>query len=85
MACMTIAPKAWNDSADDGGGIFAGLHQQGGDQGAGSGFPMAAGHCDRRLLIDQGSQQVRAMPNIKFGLTGMVGAALSDDGPGQHR
>ena len=70
MACMTIAPKAWNDAADDGGGIFADLHQKGGDQGAGGGFSMAAGHGDRRLLIYEGSQQVGAMPYVKSGRTG---------------
>ena len=70
MACMTIAFKAGNDAADDGSGIFAGFDQQGGDQGAGGCFSMAAGHGDRRLLIDQGSQQVGAMPDLQFRRTG---------------
>ena len=70
VTSMTIAAEAGHDAADDGGGIFAGLHQKGRDQGAGGGFSVAAGHGDRGLLIDQRSQKIRAMPDLQPGITG---------------
>ena len=67
---MTIAAEAGHDAADDGCWIFASLHQKGGGQGAGGGLSVAASHGDRGLLIDQRSQQIRAMPDLQSGITG---------------
>ena len=70
VTSMTIAAEAGHDAADDGGWIFASLHQKGGGQGAGGGLSVAASHGDRGLLIDQRSQQIRAMPDLQSGITG---------------
>ena len=60
---MTVAAKAWNNPTNHGGGIFTGFDQQGGDQCAGGCFSVTPRHSNRGLLIDQGSQEIRSMPD----------------------
>ena len=58
-----VAAEGGNDAADHGGGVVVGAGQQGGNQGAGGRFAMAAGHGDGGLVVDQGRQHIRAMPD----------------------
>jgi hypothetical protein len=60
---MTVAAKAWNNPTNHGGGIFTGFDQQGGDQCAGGCFSVTPRYSNRGLLIDQGSQEIRSMPD----------------------
>ena len=60
---MAVAVQTGNDPADDSGRIFPGLDEQGGDQGAGGGFAMAARHCNGGLFGDQCGQQIGAVPD----------------------
>ena len=71
FAMATVAAKGGHDAANHCGGVVFGSSQQGGDQGAGSGFAMAPGYGDGVLAIDQGGQHVGAVADRQTHATGL--------------
>ena len=67
----TVAAEGGHDPAYHCGGVVLGGRQQGGDQGAGSGFAMAPGYGDGVLAIDQGGQHVGAVADRQTHATGL--------------
>jgi len=69
---VTVAAKAWNNTTNDGCGIFTRFDEQGGDQRACRCFSVASRHSNRGLLIDEGSQEIRSMPDRKLMFSGVL-------------
>ena len=69
---MTVAAKAWNNPTNHSGGIFTGFDEQGGDQRAGGCFSVTPRHGNRSLLIDEGSEEIRSMPDRQLMGTGVL-------------
>ncbi|CAI8368235.1 MAG: Uncharacterised protein [Cyanobium sp. ARS6] len=65
-ARMTVACVTGNDATDHSGGIFSSTVEERSDHCARGGFAVAARYCDGGLLINQGSEQIGAVPDSQF-------------------
>lgn len=72
FAVMAVAAEGRHHATDDGRGVVAGGGQQGGHQGAGGGLAVAAGHGDRGLAVDQGSQHIGAVADGQAKTAGLL-------------
>ena len=85
LAGVTIAAEAGDDASNHSGWVLIGLQQQGGDQGAGGGFAVAAGDCNGGLLLDQSRQEIGAMPDLQPLLSGPLQFRIAlGDGCADH-